>query len=362
MVCKRGLTLAALSALATNSAFAHGGGMAEEQLTAAKPLRIDGMVTAVVTPFNATAAHGGVSLATERVQDQSAYLKATGVNYVFVAGTTGESLSLTLAERKELVEAWSKMPQVMIVHVGAESIEDAKALARHAKEHGAKALGCMPPVFFKPATTAVAAQWLKAVAAEAPELPLYYYHIPSMTGSNFNMLDLIKDVEKLGIPSFAGVKYTGLYETRAFMDMQQCMEYSNGKYEIFCGREEMTVQALSIGVKGFIGSQFNFVGDLYKQIREAFPSKNYLALQSHAQKLLQLELSLPAGVDGGRLAMEFAGLHMGPSRLPYISVDEDAKRAYFAGLRKWCDEGKRQLDLNLRLCGSKDASTELHLV
>merc|ERR1719378_574670 len=115
---------------------------------------------------------------------------------------------------------------------------------------------------------------MKQVGLGAPSLPLYYYHIPSMTGVTLKMLDLLQATERAGVPNFVGVKYTGLYEPMAFKDLEQCRLYKGGHYEVFCGREEMSVQALSVGVRGFIGSQFNFAADLYTRISDAWSDGN----------------------------------------------------------------------------------------
>jgi N-acetylneuraminate lyase len=320
--------------------------------TNATPLRVEGTVAAVVTQF---ASDGSLDL--DHIPQFASYLLSMGVNYTFVGGTTGESLSLTTQERMQLLESWEKASGgsalKMIAHVGAESIVDAKALARHAKQHGAVAMGCMPSVFFKPGNLTILAKWLQKVGAEAPELPLYYYHIPSMTGVTFTMLELIKEVESVGIPNFAGVKYTGLYETRAFPDFQRCMAYKDGAYEVFCGREEMMVEALSVGAKGFIGSQFNFAGDLYGEIARQWPHGPYSELQAHALKLLYIELGLPTGVNGVKLIMEYAGLPMGPARLPNVDADQSTRHDFFHALDGWCQEAKTKLNLSLKMC-SKD--------
>ena len=146
-------------------------------VVAVKPLRIDGLVAAVFSPFDAA----GI-LNTSAVPLQNAYLQATGVDWVFVGGTTGESLSLSLTERKALTEAWLSTSASVIAHVGAECLGDARTLAAHAQAHGAKAIGAMPPTFLKPANVQALAATLASICAAAPELPCYYYHIPSMTG------------------------------------------------------------------------------------------------------------------------------------------------------------------------------------
>ena len=121
-------------------------------LSSPSPLRIHGLVTAVFSPFDS---HGNLNISV--VPQQAAYLNATGVKWVFVTGTTGESLSLTIKERKRLFDAWISTGSNVIAHVGAESAGDARDLATHAELAGAKAIGAMPPTFFKPASAAALA-------------------------------------------------------------------------------------------------------------------------------------------------------------------------------------------------------------
>ena len=109
------------------------------------PLRIHGLVAATLTAFNGT---GGLDLSV--VPQQQAYLKSTGVNWTFVSGTTGESLSLTVNERKSLYEAWVKAGSQVIAHCGAESVVDARELAAHAAKVGAKASASCHPRSLSP--------------------------------------------------------------------------------------------------------------------------------------------------------------------------------------------------------------------
>ena len=177
-----------------------------------KPLRIDGLVAATFAAFDENG-----SLNNSAVPLQAEYLNRTGVHAVFVDGTTGESLKLSLEERKAHMEAWITAAQpfgmTVIVHVGAESLVDAKFLATHAAEKGADAIGAMPPTFFRPATVSSLARWVSAIAEAAPSLPTYYYHIPSMTNVVFPMFDLVREMEANGASNFVGVKYTGLLTT-----------------------------------------------------------------------------------------------------------------------------------------------------
>lgn len=230
----------------------------------AQPLRIHGLVSAVLTAFNAT---GGLDLS--RVPHQQSYLKATGVNWTFVAGTTGESLSLTVEERKALYTAWVQAGSNVIAHVGAESVVEARDLAAYAAKAGVKAIGVMPPTFFKPASAASLAATVASVCSAAPNLPCYYYHIPSMTGVDIDMLDFVVAIEALS-DSFAGIKYTGMFTGSGLRGAQRVLNYKEGKYEVLSGREGVFLAALALGIEGFVGSQFNFAGDLYHAIQAKF--------------------------------------------------------------------------------------------
>jgi len=304
---------------------------------AVEPLRVDGLIAAVVTPQNAD----GLSVNYTAVRTQAKYLSDTGVEMVFIAGTTGESLSLTIDERMLLVEEWETVAPdfgiTYIVHIGAESILDVQALGAHASQHGAVAVGMMPSVFFKPATISALGAWVELAAASVPTLPLYYYHIPSQTGVDFNMYDLVVEVENRGIPNFAGVKYTGLYETRAFPDYMRAAAFNEGKYEMLCGREELTVEAMAVGTKGYIGSQFNHCGDIYAAIvAETDVAKRNAKQLAAIELLLDWINGVPAGVDGNKMMMLLAGVNVGPGRPPSVPPSADDFASLKAKVVAWC--------------------------
>ena len=131
-------------------------------------------------------------------------------------------------------------------------------------------------------------------------------------------------------PNFAGVKYTGMYTYPGMVDAQRIMNYKEGKFEVLSGREEMMLEALSIGIKGHVGSQFNFAGDLYNGIRSTFAregltDKSQAALrgmQTQAVSLIDAwKNPAPVGVNGAKYFMNLAGKRSArrPSRV-FISL------------------------------------------
>ena len=347
------LVIYTLLASASTTA-SHGPAPRQWLARAVAPLRIDGLVAAVLTPFDSK---GELNLAA--LPSQATYLNATGVHWLFVGGTTGESLSLTREERERLTESWiAATPKFgIIAHVGAESIKDSQALAAHAEGAGAHAIGAMPPTFFKPGNAAALAATIAAICSHASTLPCYYYHIPSMTGVNIPMLDFVKAIEPLA-PNFAGIKYTGMYDPPGMMGAQRVAEYADGKYEVLSGREEQMVQALSIGIKGFVGSQFNVAGDLYNAIRSKFASegltkssmREIVGLQSRGLALIQ---AWQGGASpehyGFKYFATLAGMDVGDARLPKLPMDGDSAKGLRSAFAAFCGgDGK-----GLKMCARK---------
>src|SRR4051794_31681447 len=115
-----------------------------------KPTRpLHGLVAATHTPF-----HVDGSLNLSIIEQQAAHLAKSGVGTVFIGGTTGESSSLSLEERKQLAQRWTEVardvPLRVVVHVGSNCLPDSRALAAHAEELGAVAISALAPSYFKP--------------------------------------------------------------------------------------------------------------------------------------------------------------------------------------------------------------------
>ena len=332
------------------ASFALGLAASSAAVAAASPLDayapIEGLVDATFTPFDADG-----EIAVAQVDKQAAWLNATGVGWGFVSGTTGESVKLTTYERLSQAELWLKIaPQhglKTIIHVGSESIDTARMLAQHAEKHGADAFAAMPPVFFSPSSTEALAHTMASVASAAPTLPFFYYHIPSMTHVAFpdGMFGFIKAMDTANVPNFKGVKYTGLYTAPGFMDVARILNYKSGKYEVLCGRGEMMIEAITAGIKGFVGSQYNMVGDLYNAIRAVAPNdvETARALQLTAIDLISVWKDVSPGVNGCKNIFNCvpgaAVPQVGDARLPSMPIMEADKSKLTANLKAWCASG-----------------------
>jgi N-acetylneuraminate lyase len=242
--------------------------------------KIQGLIAAPVVPLNPD---GTVNLSV--IPKYVQMLHRNKVEGVFVNGTTGEGLSLTLKERKAVAKAWVEAAPLdfkIIIHVGHTALTDCCDLAAHAEDIGAWGIGSIGSIFFKPSSLQDTADWCAHIANAAPKLPFYYYHIPSLSGINLIVADLLPLVEK--IPNFHGVKYT--FET--LMDFENCRRYANGKYNMLYGRDEMYLSAAVLGNRAAIGSTYNVFAPLYLKMIDKFEHGDL----SEAQRLQRLSHDL----------------------------------------------------------------------
>src|SRR3954469_8189210 len=119
----------------------------------------------------------------------------------------------------------------------------------------------MAPFFFRPGTVQELVDFMAQVAAAAPALPFYYYHIPSMTGVHIPAAEFLRAAADR-IPNLAGVKFT--FEN--LMDYAECVRFSGGRFDVLFGRDEMLLAGLSLGAHGAIGSTYNFAAPVYHRI------------------------------------------------------------------------------------------------
>jgi len=254
---------------------------------------------------------------------QAGRLIADGVAGAFICGSTGEGVSLATGERRQIAEQWRKAigsrTLKLIVHVGHNSIEEAKTLAAHAQECGADAIATMAPGFFKPATVAELVDFCAPIAAAAPGLPFYYYDIPGMSGVSLPMIEFLRQGCDR-IPNLAGLKFTN----SNFMQLQQCLAFDGGRLNILFGLDEMLLAALVLGVRGAVGSTYNYAAPHYHRIMKAFESGDLATARALQLKSVRLvEILLQYGVvPAGKAIMSLVGIECGPVRAPLTRLSE----------------------------------------
>ena len=282
----------------------------------------DGLIAALFTPL-----HPDGSVHYELLPALVGHLIRTGISGIFICGSNGEGPNLTLEERMKVSETVihaGKGRLRMIVHVGHASIAEARKLARHAQETGADAISSVAAFYFKPTSVQNLADCMTDIASGAPELPFYYYHIPTLTGFSVDVLDFMRIAGKQ-IPNFAGVKYTA----STLWEYQECLNFDNGKYDVLYGFDENHLPALAMGARGCIGSTFNFAAPFYLKVREYFEGGQIEKTRKQmlfCVEMVRIVVQYPP-IPAQKAVMKMLGFDMGPSRLPLVALPDDQYNA-----------------------------------
>ena len=285
---------------------------------------IKGLIDAPFTPFYP---NGDVNY--EPIPAYAAMLKKNGLKGVFINGSSGEGYMLTDEERKRLAEAWVKAAPEdfkVIVHVGSCCVRASRDLARHAAEIGAWGIGAMAPPFPKIGRVEELVKYIEEIAAGAPELPFYYYHIPAFNGAYLPMVELLAAVDGR-VPNFAGIKYTfeSLYE------YNQCRLYGGGKFDMLHGQDETILPCLAMGgARGGIGGTTNYNGRELTAIIDAWDRGDLEAARDHqnfSQEVINVICRYRGNIVGGKRIMKLIGLDLGPNRTPFRNVTPEEESA-----------------------------------
>ena len=292
--------------------------------------KVKGLIAAPYTPIKN---NGEIDL--NKISLYAEKLKKDSLSGVFICGTTGEGMFLTSNERKKIAEEWVKYQSddfKIIVHVGTTSVVQSSDLANHAQKIGAFGTSSIGPIFLKPNDINDIIDFCKIIADSAPEIPFYYYHIPSVTGLNFSMTEMI-NFSKTKIQNFAGIKFTH----NNLVDLKSCLKIDNGKWNIFFGQDELFLSALSLGVDSYVGSTYNYMGLLFNSIIDSYRNKkidDVISKSRVALESISKVLKYHGAVVGGKQVMKLTGIDCGQCRSPLKKISDKQRKELEKSLRE----------------------------
>ena len=151
-----------------------------------KKNKMTGVMTPILTPFN-----DDLSFAPDLYISHAKWLLEQGIHYIAPFGTTGEALSMTVAERLAAVDVIVNDgidPAVMMPGTGLCNLDDTVTLCRHAIEKGCRAVMTLPPFFYKNASDeGLYAYFVRLIeTVNSPDLRICMYHIPPLAGIGFS--------------------------------------------------------------------------------------------------------------------------------------------------------------------------------
>ena len=215
-------------------------------------------------------------------------------------------------------------------------------LARRARERKFAAISTLAPSYFKPASLDDLIDWCAVIAAEAPDLPFYYYDIPSMSGVSFPVDRFLLEASAR-IPNLAGAKFTNM----DLVSYRRCLDIAGDRFDLPWGTDEALLAALATGARGAVGSTYNWAPRLYVELAAAFTRGDLPeARRLQSISIAMIDAIAATGFMGtAKALMCRLGVPVGPARSPLSNptpaqVDALLARLDDLGFNRWGAQGQ----------------------
>lgn len=272
--------------------------------------------TAMVTPFDHKG-HIDFAKTTQLVH----HLIETGTESIVVAGTTGESPTLSKEEKIALFQHVVKVVDKrvpVIAGTGSNNTYASVELTKKAEQLGVDGIMLVAPYYNKPNQEGMY-QHFKTIA-EATNLPVMVYNIPGRSAVNIAPETIIRLAE---IPNIVAAK-----EASGDLNaMTKIIANTSSDFLVYSGDDSLTLPALSIGCAGVVSVASHVVGREMQQMISAFLEGNIKEAASLHQRLLPIMQGLFAAPSPApvKTALQMKGFNVGSVRLPLVPLTEEER-------------------------------------
>ena len=220
--------------------------------------RFGDVLTAMITPFNA---NGSVNF--DEAAKLAKWLVANGNDGLVIAGTTGESPTLTDQEQFDLIKCICEAVTVpVIAGAGSNDTPHAISLTKAMASLGAAGVLSVTPYYNRPSQAGIAAHF--AAVARSTELPVILYDIPVRTGRKIDNATLIQLA--LDHSNIIAVKDAA----NDVSSSATLMAHAPSGFELISGNDNQTLPLMSIGCSAVIGVATHWSGTEHKEMITAF--------------------------------------------------------------------------------------------
>lgn len=280
------------------------------------------VITAMITPFNED-----LTIDYPSLKKLINHLIDTGSDAILVAGTTGETPTLSHEEEahmftfvKNAVEGRVKI----IMGAGSNSTQTAVESSVMAKKLGADAILSVVPYYNKPSQKGMYEHF--AAVAKAIDLPIILYNIPGRTGVNMQPATIAKLASEF-------TNIVALKQSNSDLDLiSDIKSLCPDDFTIYSGDDSLTVPMMSLGAHGVISVASHIAGKEIKEMVSAFKSGNnsealkiHLKLYPLFKKLFMAPNPVPV-----KAALANLGIIKEYVRKPLVVLDEEEKKELLA--------------------------------
>lgn len=255
-----------------------------------------------------------------------------GTDAIIIAGTTGESSTLSMEEHRDVIKAAVKFTKgrvPVVAGTGSNSTVTAIQLTKEAEEDGADAALIVSPYYNKASQAGLVKHY--SMIADETNLPIILYNVPGRTGCNIlpeTVAELVKTKKNI----------VGLKEATGNMaQASKTMALCDGNLELYSGEDGLVVPLLSIGGIGVISVLSNVAPRQTHDIVMDYLNGDLEKSRAMQLKALRLVDALFSEVNPipVKAALNLMGMEVGPLRSPLCEIGEANKAELAAAMKEF---------------------------
>ncbi len=281
------------------------------------------VATAMVTPFD----HKG-NIDFEKTTQLINYLISNGSDALVIAGTTGESPTLSTEEKLALFRHSVKVVDgrvPVVAGTGSNNTYASIELTKKAEEIGVDAIMIVAPYYNKPNQEGLY-QHFKTIA-ESTELPVMLYNIPGRSVINMSVDTIVRLAE---LPNVVALK-----DASGDLDaMTAIIAQTSDDFALYSGDDGLTLPVLAIGGTGIISVASHVIGNEMQEMVKLYESGNPKEAAKIHHRIVPVMKSLFAAPSPTpvKTALQLKGLDVGSVRLPLVPLTEEERQTLVSTL------------------------------
>ncbi|MBK7382119.1 MAG: 4-hydroxy-tetrahydrodipicolinate synthase [Flavobacteriales bacterium] len=290
--------------------------------------RFRGLGVAMVTPFRDPSTGSGGLIDYAGLERLIEHMITGGVDYLVSMGTTGESVTLTKAEKHELLAqtigfVHNRVP--IVLGVGGNNTAEVIETLNGFEMDGVDAILSVSPYYNKPTQEGIY-QHYKAIARSSLR-PIILYNVPGRTGSNITAETTVRLAR-----DFANI--IGIKEASANLDqMGSILKHKPADFMLISGDDALTLPIIAMGGVGVISVAGNALPQECSMLVDAALKGDLTTARKEHLRLIEvINLLFVEGNPGGiKEVLKVLGVCGDTMRLPLVNISEGtAKKLYHA--------------------------------
>lgn len=286
-------------------------------------IKLEGLGVALVTPFKGTKVNYDV------LKDLLDFHIKEKTNFLVILGSTAEAATLSLIEKKRIIEfvvSYVNRRIPIMVGTGTNDTKTTISLSLIAQKAGADALLVVTPYYNRPTQKGLIAHY--KLVAKKVSLPILIYNVPSRTACNIlpkTVIELSKIANIIGIKEASG-------------DLKQIFEiikHTSNDFLVYSGNDDQLLDTLKLGGHGIISVTGNIIPSVIRKQINDF--KLGLNIETEFERYLNLHhaMFIETNPIPVKRALEFMGFNVGNPRLPLLKLEKKHDKILLETLKSY---------------------------